>query len=257
MRNTTNRLTFYLLVTLSLILTACSQSATQSNPNRIPAQVVEVIDGDTIKARFDNQTATIRFLLVDTPETHHPRVGKQPFGEEAYQFTKKLLDQQTIELEKDVSAGPDKYGRYLYYLYVDGQSVQEMLLAQGLARVAYIYAPNVKYVDKYRAIQADAQKKGIGIWSVEDYAKQDGYHPEVMDKTKPSQAEEKNTKESKETKETKQAGCPDPRIKGNINSKGEKIYHLPGSPSYEKTKPEAWFCTEQEAKEAGFRKAGK
>lgn len=41
-------------------------------------------------------------------------------------------------------------------------------------------------------------------------------------------------------------------IKGNINSKGEKIYHLPGSPGYEQTKPEVWFKTEEEAREAGF-----
>ncbi|MGD8189943.1 thermonuclease family protein [Brevibacillus ginsengisoli] len=253
-------LTFYLLA-LILLLTACSQSTAKSDPNRIPAQVVEVIDGDTIKARFDNKTATIRFLLVDTPETHHPRLGKQPFGEEASQFTKKLLDGQEIELEKDVSPGPDKYGRYLYYIYVNGKSVQEMLLEQGLARVAYIYAPNVKYVDKYRAIQSEAQKKGLGIWSIEDYARQDGYHPEVIDKANKSTHESNKSQQPKQSNPSQsavpKAGCANPQIKGNINKKGEKIYHLPDSPAYEKTKPEEWFCTEQEAKDAGFRKAGK
>lgn len=42
-------------------------------------------------------------------------------------------------------------------------------------------------------------------------------------------------------------------IKGNINSKGEKIYHLPGGAYYDNTIPEKWFSTEQEAQEAGFR----
>lgn len=42
-------------------------------------------------------------------------------------------------------------------------------------------------------------------------------------------------------------------IKGNINSKGERIYHLPGESSYDQTKPEAWFKTEEEARTAGFR----
>lgn len=46
-------------------------------------------------------------------------------------------------------------------------------------------------------------------------------------------------------------------IKGNINSKGEKIYHLPGGAYYGNTVPEKWFKTELEAKEAGFRPAGK
>ena len=49
--------------------------------------------------------------------------------------------------------------------------------------------------------------------------------------------------------------CP---IKGNINRKGEKIYHAPWSRSYERTrvdetKGERWFCTESEALAAGWR----
>jgi competence protein ComEC len=46
-------------------------------------------------------------------------------------------------------------------------------------------------------------------------------------------------------------------IKGNINSKGEKIYHLPGGAYYDNTIPEKWFKTELEAQEDGFRPAGK
>lgn len=49
-------------------------------------------------------------------------------------------------------------------------------------------------------------------------------------------------------------------IKGNINSKGEKIYHVPGGASYSKTvineaAGERWFRTEAEAKAAGWRKS--
>lgn len=42
-------------------------------------------------------------------------------------------------------------------------------------------------------------------------------------------------------------------IKGNINSKGEKIYHLPGGRYYDHTKAEIWFKTEEQARAAGFR----
>jgi hypothetical protein len=58
-------------------------------------------------------------------------------------------------------------------------------------------------------------------------------------------------------------GCATPpdsscAIKGNVNSKGELIYHAPGWRDYERTdvKPEEgdrWFCTEDEAQAAGFR----
>jgi hypothetical protein len=65
-----------------------------------------------------------------------------------------------------------------------------------------------------------------------------------------------------------QGGCPkgcgvqppDCYIKGNISSKGERIYHVPGGDSYAATvispeKGEAWFCTEEEARANGWRKS--
>ncbi len=52
-------------------------------------------------------------------------------------------------------------------------------------------------------------------------------------------------------------------IKGNIsiNSRA-KIYHVPGQENYEDTKispqyGERWFCSEAEARAAGWRKAGR
>lgn len=49
-------------------------------------------------------------------------------------------------------------------------------------------------------------------------------------------------------------------IKGNISASGEKIYHVQGGANYTSTKidkeGESWFCSEEEAVEAGFRKAG-
>ena len=50
-------------------------------------------------------------------------------------------------------------------------------------------------------------------------------------------------------------GC---NIKGNINSKGDRIYHVLGSRSYGVTrintsKGERWFCSEAEARAAGWR----
>ena len=57
--------------------------------------------------------------------------------------------------------------------------------------------------------------------------------------------------------ETQTAEC---LIKGNISKKGEKIYHVPGQQYYDDTiiipsKGERYFCTEAEAKAAGWRKS--
>jgi cold shock CspA family protein len=61
----------------------------------------------------------------------------------------------------------------------------------------------------------------------------------------------------------KRPGPPECVIKGNISIEtGEKIYHLPGMKDYDRTRineqyGERWFCTEEEAIKAGWRKAGR
>jgi hypothetical protein len=62
---------------------------------------------------------------------------------------------------------------------------------------------------------------------------------------------------AKPAKTTTKKDCT---IKGNISSTKEKIYHIPGCASYSATvidipKGEMIFCTEAEAKAAGWRKA--
>ena len=56
------------------------------------------------------------------------------------------------------------------------------------------------------------------------------------------------------------APAADCLIKGNISSAG-KVYHVPGSRSYEQTvidesRGERWFCSEEEAVAAGWRPPG-
>nr|WP_306299242.1 thermonuclease family protein [Brevibacillus brevis] len=53
-----------------------------------------MVDGDTIKIKINDKEETVRFLLVDTPETKHPKYGVQPFGKEASYFTKQLLTEK-------------------------------------------------------------------------------------------------------------------------------------------------------------------
>lgn len=47
------------------------------------------------------------------------------------------------------------------------------------------------------------------------------------------------------------------KIKGNIGSKGERIYHKPGGMFYKRTNPEQCFESETQAQAAGFRKSSK
>jgi len=148
----------------------------QKPPATMSAKVVRVIDGDTIEVKLNGKTEDVRFLLIDTPETKHPRMGVQPCGPEATAFTKRMLPAgSTVKLEFDVQER-DKYGRLLAYVYVGGKSVQKALLAEGLAKVA-VYPPNVKYVDEYRAIEAKAKAAKKGIWADEPCSKKGGTKP--------------------------------------------------------------------------------
>lgn len=145
--------------------------------DKVAATVVDVVDGDTIKVKMNGKTETVRFLLIDTPETVHPTVPDEPCGPEASAFTKKMLPKGTkvtLEFDKDKR---DKYGRLLAYVYVGGKSVQEALLAAGLAEVV-VYPPNNKYEAKYRAIEAEAKKAKKGLWADEPCGNKGGTKPD-------------------------------------------------------------------------------
>ncbi|MDQ0885928.1 micrococcal nuclease [Paenibacillus sp. V4I9] len=155
----------------------------ESTNKLISAKILKVVDGDTMKVSFNEggkvKEETIRLLLVDTPESVDPEKPVQPFALDASKYAKDTLSDKDVKLEIDVSER-DKYGRLLCYLYIGDKMFNEMLLENGYARVAYVYPPNVKYVDKFREIQKTAQQKGVNIWSVENYAQEDGFHEGVV-----------------------------------------------------------------------------
>ncbi|WP_121613008.1 thermonuclease family protein [Mesobacillus foraminis] len=203
----------------------------------LKAEVLSVIDGDTLKVRLENgREERVRLTLIDTPETKHPKVGVQPFGKEASKFTTAQLNGKNILLEMDVQER-DRYGRILAYVWTGDQLFNEILIERGLARVAE-YPPNIKYVDRFRSIQKKAQAAEIGIWSLENYAQEDGYNT-----TEPW--------DRKDSESAEEAACKG-KIKGNENS---YIYHLPDGDYYDTVHANniIWFCTEEEAKAGGFR----
>jgi micrococcal nuclease len=173
---------FLIAIVMIVGLTGCQEQLnTDNDKNLISAKITRVVDGDTMKVTLmDKQSSeeTIRLLLIDTPETVHPNIEVQPFGPEASAYAKKTLEGRDVQLEIDVSER-DKYGRLLVYLWIGDQMFNEMLLEEGLARVAYVIPPNIKYIDQFRVIQQNSQKSGKGIWSIENYALEEGFQEEV------------------------------------------------------------------------------
>jgi len=81
-------------------------------------EVARVVDGDTVRVVINGQEEAIRLIGVDTPETVHPTRGEEPYGREASDFTKGLLEGRSVYLEFDVEER-DRFGRLLAYLYID------------------------------------------------------------------------------------------------------------------------------------------
>lgn len=119
----------------------------------------------------------------------------------------------------------DNYGRVLANVFVGNIFVNKVLAEEGLARFEYVKSP---YYDDLKQAQNQARSKGIGIFS----------NLCLM------------------TTEIEQPGC---EIKGNLRG-GDKIYHLPTCPNYKEviidtSFGDRWFCSEEDAISAGFRKA--
>lgn len=153
-----------ILLILLLHTTACQQN---EQIVKYDATVLRVIDGDTFEAKINDDVERVRLILVDTPETVHPKKKVEPYGVEASNYTKRRLKNKDVRLELDKEAR-DKYGRLLAYVYVDNREVSfnEELLINGYARIA-VYPPNTRYLKEYEESEKKAKKERIGLWKVD------------------------------------------------------------------------------------------
>lgn len=143
---------------------------------QIPVTLVETIDGDTIKVMLNGKVETVRYLLIDTPESKKPGMCVQPYAVEAAERNNQVVENGRLTLEFEQSAKRDAYGRLLAYAYAGGQSVEETLLKEGFARVAYILNPPYKYLDDFKAAEAKAKRNKLNIWSRPNYVTNRGFN---------------------------------------------------------------------------------
>lgn len=202
--------------------------------------VVRVVDGDTIDVIIDGKTERLRLIGINTPETVDPRKPVECFGREASNRAKELFDSKSVSLESDSSQGErDKYGRLLRYVFLEnGSNFNLKMIEEGYA-YEYTYDGPYKYQQEFKLAQKKAETDKSGLWGASCAGQT------CTDCT--------NTEPASPTSNS----C---NIKGNINAKKEKIFHSPGCGSYNNTvidesAGEKWFCSEQEALNAGWRKA--
>ena len=190
---------------------------------------VSVIDGDT----FEMHGKRIRLHGIDAPESGQQckdANGKTyRCGQMAAKQMSGYVSGKTVNCE---ILDKDRYGRFIARCLVNGTDVNELLVKEGWA-LAYR-----QYSKDYAIAEGQAKRDNIGLWQ--------GTFVEPW-----------NWRRGQRLTDAAAPKASDCMIKGNISSSG-KIYHTPSSPWYARTKintakGERWFCSEEEARAAGWR----
>ncbi len=187
----------------------------QRNKTLEGIEVLGVIDGDTLVLAGK---VRIRLRSLDAPELNYCG-GREAKAE----LERWVLGKQVVIKEKIV----DQKGRPMAFVYSDGALINLKMLESGWAR---FHSDTSSVRAQLKAAGDQAKKEGRGIFSPKCYQKTNPENPKCV-------------------------------IKGNLDKDtNRKIYYLPNCAQYnftiiEKDLGEDWFCTEKEAREAGFIKA--
>lgn len=218
----TKRITKMIVLVCSAAFPLASQATEISGTAR-------VTDGDTLAIG----TQVVRLIGIDAPENGQNckrKSGKAyNCGASSENALKKLTQSKTTCSGADF----DNYRRLIAVCISDGIEINRELVRTGHA-LAFR-----RFSDAYIDEENLASASNVGVW-------QGAFEKPWEFRTKKW--------------ESAAADAPSPEcpIKGNINSKGDRIYHTPWSRSYSRTrintqKSEKWFCSEAEALAAGWR----
>lgn len=222
-----------------------------SSSARTIAGRASVIDGDTIEIHGER----IRFNGIDAPEATQlcEDAGGRPYrcGARSAEALAEWLASSSPTSCKFVEY--DQYGRLVgSCTRADGASVQRWLVRNGHAMDWPRYSNDV-----FAKEQSAAKAEKIGIW-------QGNFQPPWEWRAAQREQSDNSSTISLVPSTASPAAASEQsgpcNIKGNISRKGERIYHVPGQKYYVQTqispgKGERWFCSEQEARSAGWRRS--
>lgn len=199
-----------------------------------------VIDGDTLEIRGTR----VRLHGIDAPESAQRcrAAGRAwPCGREATRALSRRIAGRTVVCEE---RDRDRYGRSVAVCRAGGEDLNAWMAFEGWA---FAYR---RYSRSYVAEERAAKAAGRGIWRGNVVA------PWVWRKGKRLAGAGGGARTGTDA----QQGSRRCAIKGNVSRDGSRIYHVPGGRYYERTriersKGERWFCTEAEARAAGWRRS--
>jgi len=203
--------------------------------------IARVLDGDTIEIG----TVRVRLWGIDAPESRQSCLAggrRWPCGRRATQALAGRIDGRSVACEER-----DRDGRIVAVCRYGGRDVNAWLVREGWA-LAFR-----RYSRAYVAEESAAKTARRGLWR--------GEFVRPWDWRQGKRLRNANRDTQRTSTSSRDRGICN--IKGNISrSSGRRIYHVPGDPDYASTRisqgrGERWFCTEAEARAAGWRRAGR
>ena len=219
---------------IALSVTAAASAQTNSISG-----LAHVSDGDSLVI---NDTR-IRLFGIDAPELEQQctRNGASwACGQRSKRALQDMVGNGTITCTPQ---SIDKHGRTVAICSDQYGELNAAMVETGWA-TAYRF-----YSDRYVAAEESAKSARIGIWDsqfVEPREYRVTYGIADPDYTPPAPTKPKPEREYASSK------CD---IKGNRARDGEWIYHLPGMKYYDQTRAEQFFCSEEAARKAGYRRS--
>jgi endonuclease YncB( thermonuclease family) len=130
-------------------------------PGRVFAKVLRAWDGNTVLIEGGY---SVRYIGVAAPGAGMFRRPVEPFGREAAERNIELVEGKEVELEAD-AVDVDAAGNMLRYVYVGGTMVNELLLREGLARLAP-FGRNTRHSGQLVQAELDARRTPLAIWTL-------------------------------------------------------------------------------------------
>lgn len=200
-----------------------------------------VVDGDTVRIG----SVRIRIQGIDAPETddtcRRPDGSAWDCGVWSTKVARARFEGRQLVCH---DLGERSYDRVVARCMDGAEDFAEVMLRKGAARACERFARRHAHSQGYMAVETAAKDAGVGIFAG----------------SAPPRAGFCEDRRAGNAEARVQPAAGDCAIKGNVNTAGERIYHMPGQAHYDRVviRPELgqrWFCSPEQAEAAGWRRS--